>query len=92
MKTIEERIQKRVETELGQEINDLFKPICDRMIAGSTRGNSVYDITLLDVAYNRNTIIQELQTLIFKQEIEDRIDAAITEFMSRAEGGLYNVQ
>lgn len=87
MKTIEERIQKRVEKELAEDINDLFKPICDRMIAGSSGRNGVYDINLLDVSYNRNTIIQELQTLIFKQEIKDRIDDAIQKFMDKVEGG-----
>ena len=84
MKTIEERIQERIEKELVEDIKDLFQPICNRML--QTHKNSIYDIVLLDVTYNRNTIMQELQTLIFKQEIEDRIEAAILEFMKRAEG------
>lgn len=90
MKTIEERIKERVETDLAKDINDLFQSICERISEGSRGGTAIYDITLLDVAYNRNTIIQELQTLIFKQEIEDRIDKAITEFMNKVEGGSYD--
>lgn len=85
MRSITDRIKTEAEAKLGNEIKELFQPIIERMSSGSVRGCGVYNVFMEDLMFNRQTLIQKLQELIFKQEIDGRIDQAIKDFMAKVE-------